>query len=87
MASGHHGVAPVLDLRGQGCKDPGMGSKTEVDWLEEIRSCSTLAADSERMTTRAVVNARKLGIPWAAIGEALGISRQLATYRYEKHCG
>lgn len=63
-----------------------MVSKT-VDWLEEIRSCRGITADGERMTVRAVVNARKLGIPWAAIADALGISRQLAAYRYEKHCG
>lgn len=61
--------------------------KTEVDWLEEIRSCRGITADGERMTVRAVVNARKLGLPWRAIAEALGVSRQAATERYEKHCG
>lgn len=59
---------------------------SEVDWLEEIRQCKGVTKDAEKMTLRAIVNARKLGFSWYAIGDALGVSHQAAWERYSKHC-
>lgn len=57
-----------------------------IDWLAEIRDSRGISDEAERVTRRAVVNARKCGYPWRAIAEALGVTRQAATERYEKHC-
>lgn len=58
--------------------------KTDVDWIAEIRSCNEMAGQGEKLKIRAIINARKFGYPWEAIGAALGITRQGAVQRYGK---
>lgn len=56
-----------------------------VDWLTELRELKSTTHEGEILIRKAVVNARRCGYPWTAIGEALGMSRQLAFYHYSKY--
>lgn len=59
--------------------------KTDVDWLEQIRSCNDMTVEGERLKIKAIVAARRDGIEWAKIGDAMGMSRQAAHYRYARY--
>ena len=47
--------------------------------LEAVRDARRVVEDT---AVQAVAEARVLGAPWSAIGEALGVTRQAAQMRY-----
>ena len=49
---------------------------------ERLASFPRWRADLEQSQTRAVQEARSVGLSWADVGEALGISQQAAHKRY-----
>jgi|HubBroStandDraft_6_1064221.scaffolds.fasta_scaffold00184_23 hypothetical protein len=60
-------------------------AETVVDWLEQIRSCNDMTVEGERLKIHAIVEARSEGIEWTKIGDAMGMSRQAAHYRYARY--
>lgn len=69
------------DLAGRHRAPGGRGpSENEVgEWILRARE---LAAAAEHLLTREIDLARGLGVTWAGIAEALGVSRQAAWKRY-----
>ena len=55
------------------------------DFLAEIEKASRGRAMYDHLVIECVQKARDHGVPWDAIGESLGVSRQAATERYKKH--
>lgn len=56
----------------------------KVDWLRKLRELSDYRSRTEMNIVKAVWYARRDGISWARIGQALGVSRQSAQERYQK---
>lgn len=48
----------------------------------EIRVCARLVEQAEQLRDDAVLRARRSGLAWIAIGDALGISYQAARKKY-----
>ncbi len=56
-----------------------------TNYLEEITRVSRGLSMYDALMVETIQQARKHGISWERIGEALGVSRQAATQRYAKH--
>ena len=52
------------------------------DWLVEIKRVYGLRQGCEDTLLKAIKGARKQGIPWQAIGEAMGMTQQGARQRW-----
>jgi hypothetical protein len=50
--------------------------------LIALRALAVRSREVERLTELAVADCRAAGVPWTAIGEALGVSRQAAQQRF-----
>lgn len=81
LASEHRGfargVAPVVN-----------NSKSSDDssqFAEWISTLVILAAEAERLLALEVELARKFGLTWQQVGDALGVSRQAACDRFNTH--
>lgn len=48
----------------------------------EIRVCTRLVEQAEQMRDNAVIRARRNGLVWLAIGDALGVSAEAARKKY-----
>lgn len=59
-----------------------MSNYTSPNQLAVMARTACMARDIEDVLTRMVVAARRSGHSWQEIGDALGISRQLAYHRY-----
>lgn len=53
------------------------------DWLVEIKRVYGLRNDCEGTLLAAIKGARKEGIPWQAIGDAMGMTQQGARQRFK----
>jgi hypothetical protein len=55
---------------------------TQRQYVEAIEQAVARARDAETAKQAAVAAARLAGVPWTAIGDALGVTRQAARERY-----
>ena len=62
--------------------DFGRGPETEADPRLVLKGFGQIRAALERQIRTATYVARKAGLSWSAIGEALGVSKQAAQQRY-----
>jgi hypothetical protein len=62
--------------------DPGQGGAKDARPLRKVHEAFRAVVADERVLAQAVQDARDAGFSWAAIGNALGISRQAALQRY-----
>ena len=53
------------------------------DVLDDLSRLAKLRADVDKMTLKAVKDARRRGVSWYKIGPALGVSRQAAMEKYK----
>jgi hypothetical protein len=56
------------------------------DFLADIRRCADGRNDFDELLVAAIKGARRQGISWTQIGEAVGMTRQGAAQRYAKFC-
>lgn len=64
---------------------PDILAEIDDDSFDAIIAARRAAAEAEEALTAAVATARSKGQTWAAIGAALGISRQAAHAKYAEH--
>lgn len=53
-------------------------------YLDEITTCARGRAMYDNLLVETIQKARDNAVSWERIGEALGVSRQAATQRYQK---
>ncbi|NNG35010.1 hypothetical protein [Nakamurella aerolata] len=63
-------------------QDQSTGPAIDGAPLRRIAAAAQAREAAQREVSAAVTAARDAGLPWAAIGAALGISRQAAVKRY-----
>lgn len=59
-------------------------SPSQTDAVQRLQALEVQRRDIERQLDALAIKSRKAGLPWAAIGWALGVSSQAASQRYGK---